>query len=323
MCPTDICYSKHMLTLHCINTLETEPEDIQLMPPGTHTITPMGPDGKPVTLTVDIDDDIAELLEQCRAKYQAEADAGIGDAPYIDFNHKDEDAAGWVKSIYWAGDDPKTGGVRAKIEWSNAGAAAIKGKSYRRFSPCFNLDAEGKITGAPVNFGGIVNQAAFRTIQSFFAKNGENQPNQNQNTTMTPEEIAALKQQLAELTKQNEELKKQLDGSKETLEAMKADDAKKQVDCAVSEGKIKPDPEVKAKWTKLLIADPSNSTLLAGLTPDPALKAVIPPTAGISAKNETGDVAAIKAKYESLAGASRIEFFENHRETLLKCRSGQ
>jgi len=49
----------------------------------------------------------AALLEASRASHQSAADAGNGDAPYLDFNHSDNEASAWVKSIFWGGDDPK------------------------------------------------------------------------------------------------------------------------------------------------------------------------------------------------------------------------
>jgi hypothetical protein len=57
-------------------------------------------------MTLTIDEATAAVLEASRASYQAKADAGEGDAPYLDFNHDDREASAWPKRIFWAGSDP-------------------------------------------------------------------------------------------------------------------------------------------------------------------------------------------------------------------------
>ena len=132
---------------------------VQMFPPGRQVVTPSRADGgTPQELELTIDARTAADLEAVRSSLQAKADAGEGDAPYFDFNHEDGEASAWPKSIFWAGEDPPTGGVRAIVEWSSAGDAAVQGKTYRRFSPAFYAH-EGRITGAPVNMGGLVNRA--------------------------------------------------------------------------------------------------------------------------------------------------------------------
>jgi hypothetical protein len=98
------------------------------------------------------------------------AQDGSDDRPFFDFNHEDREAAAWPTEFYWAGDDPKTGGVRAKVDWSGAGQSAVKDKTFRRFSPTFIPDDAGKVIGSETNMGGLVNRAAFKSIQPLFAK---------------------------------------------------------------------------------------------------------------------------------------------------------
>lgn len=279
--------------------------DIQIMPPGVHEITPSDADGKPISLKVTITSATAEALEAARASYQAAADAGNGDAPFIDFNHADGPAAAWVKEIFWAGDAPDQG-VRARIEWTDAGREAIEGRAFRRFSPAFTVDAKShEITGAPVNMGGLVNRAAFRTIQSFFAANS--QPSTlNHQLPMTPEEITALQSENETLRAQIAELQTQLD-------AFAQKDAEDQVEAAAKDGRIAPAKEVKAKWVAAILKDKAASELLAGMAPnaifttDPVTKAT-----GTAPDRDT-----LRAQLAELPRSERPAFFAKHKETLI------
>jgi phage I-like protein len=285
-------------------------DDIQLMPPGTHEIEPMGRDGKPVKLTVTVTAATATALEAARARYQAEADAGTGDAPYIDFNHDDGPAAGWVKRIYWGGDDPKTGGIRAKIEWSDAGREAIEGKTFRRFSPSFLINANGQITDAPVNMGGLVNRAAFRSIAAFFAKSEQPTTPPNTPPTMTEEQIAALQ-------KENEDLKARIAELEASVAAAAKDKAESDVECAAKEGRIAPAQEIKAKWVQAILTDPTASELLASLPVNPALQTVIHATATPPAEDDKSP-AALKARYDAMAdGPEKDKFRRENAAALL------
>lgn len=257
--------------------LESAIDDVQIMPPGRHAITPSGPDGQPVDLTVEVTASTAEALEAARAAYQAEADAGQGDAPYFDFNHEDSAAAAWVKKIYWAGDDATEGGVRAKIEWSASGREAIEGKLFRRFSPAFLVDhATGAITGAPVNMGGLVNRAAFRTIAAFFSKDSQDsQDSQTPTTTPPPTPPTMTEEQIAALVAENESLKQKIEELTATVEAANKTAAENEVEAAAAAGKIAPAEEVKAKWVQSILANPTARELLASLPVNPALGTVI------------------------------------------------
>ena len=138
------------------------PLTIQWMPPGVHTVT-ASQAGKPTTLTITVDQQTAETVEAARARYATAALAGTEDCPYFDHNHDDRAASAWPTRFYWAGADPILGGVRAVVNFSEAGKVAVLGRNYRRFSPCFYA-VNGKVTGAPVNMGGLVNRAAFQRI---------------------------------------------------------------------------------------------------------------------------------------------------------------
>lgn len=148
---------------------EQLPEEIQYMPPGRHRIRASRA-GKPVELEVEVTQITATALSDWLTRQLALAAAGAEDKPFLDFNHDDREAAAWPLKIFWAGDDPKTGGVRAKVEWSGAGRKAIEDRAFRRFSPTFHLDDAGRVIGSETNMGGLVNRAAFKRIQPLFAK---------------------------------------------------------------------------------------------------------------------------------------------------------
>ena len=128
------------------------------MPAGEHKIT-ASKNGEPAELTVQVSEEIVEALNKSLEEIKAQ-----GFEAYFDFNHDDKEASGWVQSFFWGGEDPKTGGIRAKVVWTEDGAKAIKGGSYKRFSPSFLTDAKGRVIGTTPNAGGLVNRPAFREI---------------------------------------------------------------------------------------------------------------------------------------------------------------
>lgn len=144
------------------------PADIQYMPPGRHRIR-ASQGGKPVSVEVAVSASTAAVLQTFLAAKMTAAAEGREDRPFFDFNHEDREASAWPTEFYWAGDDPQTGGVRARIEWSDAGKRAVEGRTFRRFSPTFHLDASGHVTGSEINMGGLVNRAAFKRIAPLFA----------------------------------------------------------------------------------------------------------------------------------------------------------
>ncbi len=144
------------------------PESVQYMPPGRHRIR-ASQGGKPLTVEVTVDAQTAATLHAFLAAKLLAATEGRDDRPFFDFNHEDREAAAWPAEFIWAGEDPQTGGVRAKVEWSEAGRRAVEGRTFRRFSPTFHLDASGHVIGSEINMGGLVNRAAFKRIAPLFA----------------------------------------------------------------------------------------------------------------------------------------------------------
>jgi hypothetical protein len=288
--------------------------DLQIFPPGAQVVSPTpasGGEAKEMTLV--IDEATATALELSRATYQAKADAGEGDAPYLDFNHADGEASAWPKRIYWAGADPKTGGVRAEVEWSSAGQEAVAGKTFRRFSPAFYA-RDGKVTGAPVNMGGLVNRAAFTKIQPLFARLSDPTPP----PIMTPEETTALQAENADLKKQLEELQACLTKKDEALMAYAKADAEATVALAAKEGRIAPAAEVQEKWVAALLSNPESKELLLAMAPHPALKPII--TGKATDQEIVEDAVALFAKFEALPRDEQTAFFAAHKATLISLR---
>lgn len=145
------------------------PADIQWMPPGVHTIQ-ASQDRRAVEKRVRVHAGTARTMQRTLEDHLAASAANTGDLPYLDFNHEDGQAAAHPQEFYWAGDDSRAGGVRARVRWTESGRQAVLGKAFRRFSPSFFVDAAGEVIGAPLNMGGLVNRAAFKTIQPLFAK---------------------------------------------------------------------------------------------------------------------------------------------------------
>ncbi|MEO5915568.1 MAG: hypothetical protein ABIS50_15145 [Luteolibacter sp.] len=294
-----------------------EDGSIQMFPPGKHAIVPSNADPKKKSQVLEliIDAATADVVESARAAYQAKADAGEGDAPYFDFNHNDEEASFWPKRIFWGGDDPKLGGVRAEGERSAAGEQAISGKTFRRFSPAF-YEKDGRITGAPTNMGGLVNRAAFTKVAALFAKSGETETSPESETAptmLTPEEITALQQENTRLTTVVTGLETRVGEMEVAAKAAAETDAKNFVAIHAKEGRIPPAVEIQAKWVAAIIADPAAKDLILAMAVNPALKQIIKAKAAPEQEGEEevveaksgidGLAAAIKAKREAAATA--------------------
>lgn len=301
------------------------PAEIQWMPPGAQKIVARrGDKDEPIELSTVVDAAAAAAVQTAYLQMKAKADSGEGDRPFFDFNHDDREASAWPTAFYWAGDDPKTGGIRAKLEWSRAGTEAVKGRDFRRFSPAFAFDdATGRVVGAPVNMGGLVNRAAFQRIAPIWSK-GTDAEDRNQNKqTNTPQTMKSLLAVLAKLgvitSADLDEasvvaqaqanigaLQTERDTHKAkvgTLEAelsttkAKATDletkhtaavkahATRVVESAITAGRIPPQDEaVKARWIALIQADPENEKLL------PAPNAALAEGSIIEAKAGEGTV---------------------------------
>lgn len=262
--------------------------DIQYMPPGRHDIVSTNPvDGKPKQLTVTVDEAVAAKLKMSLDQYLAKAAGGSGDVPYIDFNHHDGPAAGHVQELYWGGDDPAKGGVRAKVRLTQPGLEAIQGRAYRRFSPSFYVDDSNNIRAASLNMGGLVNRAAFRDIEAIWSRGaepcGENGGVMSTNSSSAASgstELEALRAELAAARAENETLKQRL-GDQALVTAKAA------VQAAIDAGRLAPQATaVHEKWTQLCAREPQSIELLQALPVTVAVPGRITQGAGPAPKPE-------------------------------------
>ncbi len=208
------------------------PAEIMYMPVGEHELH-ASRSGRPVTVRVQVDPRAATALQESLSAHLA----ATAQRPYFDFDHEDKAASAWPLGFTWR--EIPAPGVYVRLEWSQAGAEAIRGKTYRAFSPTFFDEGNpAQVVGAPLNMGGLVNNPAFKEILPLWAKAAGpiSSTNQNQNTSMTEQEVAVLQARL-----------KQLEQEKAAA-AVKA---------AVARGALPPQNEtLQAKWREWCEASP-------------------------------------------------------------------
>lgn len=263
------------------------PDWIMWMPGGEHTITASRA-GRPLTLQMRVTPEDAARAQASLTRLLAGRQR-----PYFDFDHQSGPASAWPLEFAWrAQPEP---GIWARVEWSEAGRAAVAGKVYRAFSPkWFPTDTDpAGVAAVPLNAGGLVNDPAFEQIAPLWGKKPDvPHPPMTSNT-----ELAALQARIAELEAakadleaklandetraaleaartEQEQLRSELSRLKEDLEARKRRDAEACVASAVARGALAAkDEAAQKKWRDLILADPANAELLARLPGQPALTA--------------------------------------------------
>jgi hypothetical protein len=164
--------------------------DWQWMPPGYQEPVCFV-NGEPRQLKFTASAKHAELFDLQLQHLLARARSGAGDKPFTDYDHQDAAASSRPVKIYWAGDDPRTGGIRLVTKPTAKAREAIRDGEWDRFSPSWDFDPD---TEEPIaistNLGGLVNKAAFKTIAPVVAKNA-GAANQQQQDTMDKNEIAS------------------------------------------------------------------------------------------------------------------------------------
>ena len=282
------------------------PAEIMVFPAGVHTIHATRA-GKSVSATVSITSATAAAMQLALQAHSAGPQK-----PYFDFDHDDTAASAWPKGFRWeTGTDGKPAGVYARVEWSASGQQAVLGKDYRSFSPAFFVDAStpARVTGAPINMGGLVNAPAFRAQAPIWAKDSpaasptDNEQQQPTHTTMTAEEkkaADAAASQAAEANKAEAETtaikakNKELETENSALKARDAErrkaDAKSKVDAAVARGAIPAkDEALQAKWRGLIEADPAHADLLDTLAGNNATRVITSAGEPIQAKDNAAE----------------------------------
>lgn len=221
------------------------PSRVMWMPGGLHQIT-ASHGGKPVAIWIQVGPETAVAAQQALTAHQAASPH----KPFFDLDHKDEAATAWPTRFEWAATPAP--GVYASVEWTKAGADAVLGKTHRAFSPGFFTDTTqtsrakpARVTGAPLNMGGLVNNPAFKRILPFFAS----QPHDPMNKL---QQLFALLGAIATLQKERTTL---------AADASKADQVKAK------------DGEITAKLTEADTITMAIQAEAADATGDEALKA--------------------------------------------------
>lgn len=258
------------------------PADIQWMPPGKHTIH-ASKNGKPAALEVIVDEKAAEAVRASFLNLKRE-----GRRPYLDFNHNRSEASATVVDVFWGGDDPKSGGVRARVEWTKPGEEALRGRAYHSFSPTFLINEKtGRVSGTTPNMGGLVNEPAFSAISPVMGKENQNQTTMKNlllalvSAKLLPsaelsedEAVAAFTAAFKAREEAEQSLTKRVEAAETQVKEAKTQRANSLVEAAIADGRIPPqDAETREFYVSSIItAGEKAEKALAALKPNPAYK---------------------------------------------------
>jgi hypothetical protein len=135
------------------------PDRIVWMPKGTHDISAGTPSGEPWIGRVLCDEQSYDAV--AKSFFEITKTRRV----YIDKDHDDGAATGWVKAFSW---DPYRG-ICAHVEWTALGEELIRGHVYHSFSPAFLIErSTGRVAGLMTGkaAGGLVNSPAFAAMPS-------------------------------------------------------------------------------------------------------------------------------------------------------------
>jgi hypothetical protein len=169
------------------------PTDIQLFPPGKDVPFTLE-DFPDRNFLADVDEATAVRLDKQLQTMIARASAGTGARPFGDKNHEDAEATFHPTKIFWGGEDPKAGGVRVKTDWTGFGSSLVKARAFGYASGNFRFaPTTKKIMGLlGENIAGLVNRPGFSSIQAFAKANSSNNNQEQKNTMIKEEMLAAL-----------------------------------------------------------------------------------------------------------------------------------
>jgi phage I-like protein len=231
------------------------PDQIMYFPAGKSTIR-ANVNGKPKQISVTVDQKTAGIMQESLTELLKETVE-----PFIDFNHKAEDAAAHPKGFEWKDGE----GVMLNLEWTAGGEAAVKGKSYRYFSPTFLISEAGEPSSLPDSgpVGALTNNPAFRRMKKISASDegaitGDDEPPQQQGNKKMADETAetvtaALRSEVETLRAENKKLVESIE--QQRVEAVNRE-ADLLIESAVRAHKIAPkDEKVKAGLKKLFLVD--------------------------------------------------------------------
>ncbi len=273
------------------------PQSIEWMPSGAHTIVALvGDIVQEVTVSC-VPEDAPRLDAQLQSQLE-KSSKGEQSRPYVDFDHKGNEAAAIPIRIFW--DD----GIRLEVSWTDSGAEAVRGRNYSYFSPEFILSDDGTIAALPDlgPIGSLVNTPAFQTIEKIAAKAGGDNNQQRKNAmekllaalveaqilasaeASDEDAASAVRAAFAKMRTDLETAQAKLnevqaahDGAQAKLAEAEKARVETTVQAAISSGRIK--AEIKDKWVQALLADPQAQELLDAIEPPkPPSARGIPPS---------------------------------------------
>ena len=167
------------------------PADIQMFPPGDEVEFTLQ-DYPGETFKMKVDATVAAKAQADLERLMAAEQQGRGSAPFADKNHEDAEATFHPRKIYWAGEDPKAGGVRVAADWTPFGAQLVKAKAFKYFSGnfLFNRSTKKFLGLINENIGGLVNRPGFASQQAFAKADAST--NNNQQDMITKEEVSQI-----------------------------------------------------------------------------------------------------------------------------------
>lgn len=167
------------------------PEAVPYMPAGRHLITATV-NGEPRTREVIVDRAACERLQRDLEEFIRASDAGERARPMLMFDHQAGAAAAKPLGFEW--DEER--GVLLRVEWTQAGRAAVEGGNYAYISPAFQRDRmTGSVAGlsrSTIEVGSLVNDPAFQRTECIAAARADEPETEEIQAAFLPprEEIA-------------------------------------------------------------------------------------------------------------------------------------
>jgi phage I-like protein len=171
----------------------------------------------------------------------------------VDYEHQSlkgerAPAAGWIKEL-----EAREDGLWARVEWTGTAEEYLKNREYRYFSPVLKLDPATRRPLALMQVA-LTNVPAIMRLTPLVAKAGEGRPNGREeiHPAGLPAEVeaalglapgadqAAALQCIAALKQEADTARELEDRVKELTLALKAREAREQVESALKEGKVTP-----------------------------------------------------------------------------------
>jgi len=210
----------------------------------------------------------------------AKSALGERSRPYVDFDHSGGEAAAIPVRFFWSD------GIRLAVDWTSAGASALRGRTYSYFSPEFHIGETGHPSALPEvgSIGSLVNTPAFQSIEKLSAASAASTKTKN-GATMEKLMNALVEAKLIPSTKLDDAeaaglVAAALKANAETIaakdqrivelegkiQAAQQAEAETLVASAVRAGKVKDEPAIRGHWVSAILKDKvAASAMLEGI----------------------------------------------------------